>query len=124
MICSLLHIEKKFLYSSDFTRETGIQSKRTQHIIDILNWAKADLYLSAFGSFDYMKEDGYDATLHPVLFQNFEPKPYKQVQSDSFVPYLSVLDAMFNVGAETTLNLIRRGTDHWLTFEERGVYHA
>jgi hypothetical protein len=49
-----------------------------------------------------------------VKFQNYIPKPYQQVGSrDTFVPYLSVLDALMNVGHEKTAELIRHGTDHW-----------
>lgn len=75
-------------------------------------------YLSAFGSFVYMKQDNYDYKKYPVLFQNYNPKPYKQIHSKEFIPYLSILDALFNVGAKETLNLIKNGTQNWLTFEE------
>lgn len=75
-------------------------------------------YLSAFGSFEYMKQDNYDYKKYPVLFQHYKPKPYKQIHSKEFIPYLSILDALFNIGAEATLQLIKMGTEKWLTFEE------
>lgn len=121
LICSFLNIEKKFLYSSDFTKETNSQSVRSQKMLDLLKWAKATEYLCAFGSFDYMKEDGiFPSEDVDVKFQNFVPKSYPQAHSpDKFIPYLSILDALFNVGPEETLNLIEEGSIHWLSWEER-----
>lgn len=124
LFCRLLSIETPCLLSSTFTRETQSAATRTQRVTELLTWAGASLYLSAFGSFDYMKEDGYDAEKYPVIFQNFVPLPYKQVQSKEFIPYLSALDALLNVGPHATRALIEQGTTHWLTFEEREAYHA
>lgn len=118
MICDILGLKKEFLYSSDFTKQTGSLAKRTQRICELLEWSGASMYLCAHGSFEYMKEDGYDYKKYPVIFQNYQPKPYKQIHSDSFVPYLSVVDALFNIGAENTLNLIENGTEKWQSFEE------
>ncbi len=117
-LCSILNIEKKFLCSSDFTKEIGATSVRTQRVVDLLEWSKADLYLSANGSFEYMLEDNYDYIKHPVLFQNYEPANYEQKHSREFVPYLSVLDALYNIGSDATYELIKSGTKKWLSFEE------
>ena len=118
LFCKILKIEKDFLYSSEFTKETNSNSKRTQRVVELFEWANGTEYLSAFGSFEYMLKDQYDYKKYPVLFQNYQPKPYKQIHSDEFVPYLSVLDALFNIGSEKTLELIKNGTEKWLTFEE------
>lgn len=120
-ICEILNIKKEFLYSSDFTKETNSTSTRTQHVIELLNWSKADTYLCAYGSFDYMKDDNYNYEKYPVLFQNYIPKPYKQIHSKEFVPYLSILDALLNIGSNETLELIKHGTEKWLNFEERAL---
>ena len=54
-----------------------------------------------------------------VLFQNFQPKTYPQIGSPNyFIPYLSVLDALMNVGPEQTVELIAQGTTKWLTWDE------
>ena len=117
-LCDILKIKKDFLYSSDFTKQTMSNATRTNRICQLLEWSDASTYLSAFGSFEYMLKDQYDYKKYPVLFQNYQPKPYKQIHSDEFVPYLSVLDALFNIGSEKTLELIKNGTEKWLTFEE------
>ena len=119
MFCKIMGIEKQFLFSSDFTKETKSTNRRSKKVEEILDWANADEYLCAFGSFDYMKEDGYDYEKYPVIFQNYIPKPYKQSHSNEFVPYLSVLDALLNIGGEETLELIKNGTEKWLSWKER-----
>jgi len=121
-LCKILNIETTFLYSSDFSKETSSNSVRTQRVVELFEWAGADEYLCAFGSFDYMKEDGYDYKKYPVIFQNYIPKLYTQIHSKEFVPYLSVLDALFNIGGEQTLELIKSGTEHWLTWDERDKF--
>ena len=114
-ICSLLGIntETKFKRSSEY----AIHSQRSARIYDLLNVVQATTYLSAHGSFEYMLEDKVFPCEIPVLFQNYIPQPYPQKHSKEFVPYLSILDALFNVGSEKTLALIKTGTQTWLTWE-------
>lgn len=121
-ICSILKIESEFYYSSDFTDETKSDSSRTKRVTELLDWIGANEYLSAFGSFDYMKEDMFDYKKYPVVFQNYIPKSYLQIHSKEFIPYLSILDALFNIGAKETLALIKNGTEKWLDWRERERY--
>lgn len=114
-LCSLLGIEKKFLLSSDIDKS----GQRSELVYNILKSVQASCYFSAFGSFEYMLEDKIFPCEIPVVFQNHIPKRYKQFHSKEFVPYLSVLDALFNIGPEQTLAVIRSGTEKWLTWDER-----
>ena len=66
-----------------------------------------------------MSEDKFNFKEYPSLFQNYNPKPYKQIHSETFVPYLSILDALYNIGPNETFNLIKVGTEKWLTPNER-----
>lgn len=113
--CKFLNINTNFTYSSQFF----LTSSRSQRIYDLLIANNASCYLCANGSFEYMLEDKIFPCEIPVFFQNHIPKPYKQFHSKEFVPYLSVLDALFNLGAEQTRQLICSGTEKWLTWDER-----
>lgn len=115
LVCSLLDFHREFRLSSQYPSET----KRSKRIIELLRWCKAHRYFCAKGSFGYMLEDGIFPTHDiEVLFQEFQIKAYSQVgATDSFVPYLSILDALLNVGPEKTLELIINGTQRWLTWE-------
>lgn len=115
-LCRILGIEREFLLSSDM-KATGTKSELVKNM---LFEVKADIFYQAHGSFGYMYEDGVFPLEHiKTLFQNAVPKPYRQQGSTSeFVPYLSVLDALFNIGAEETRHHIEHMTEHWLTWEE------
>ena len=120
-LCLVLNIKKDFLYSSNFSKETNSNSTRSKRVLELLNWSNATEYLSAFGSFNYMKEDDFDYKNIHVIFQNYQPMPYRQIHSVDFVPYLSILDALFNIGPKETLSLIQNGTTKWLEWNERNA---
>ena len=67
-----------------------------------------------------MYEDGvFPLENIECLFQNAELDEYPQHGSKGeFVPYLSIIDALFNVGAEETFKLVNNATKHWKTWEE------
>jgi hypothetical protein len=114
--CDLMGIRREFRLSSSHPSD----APRSYRIVDLLGWCGASQFLSAQGSFGYMKADG----VLPVdgiemRFQNYQPKSYQQVGSKhQFFPNLSVLDALFNIGPEATLGLIARGTEKWLTWDD------
>ncbi|HKS25310.1 MAG TPA: WbqC family protein [Thermoanaerobaculia bacterium] len=115
-VCEILGIATKFRRSSE--HPSG--AKRSTRILELLEWCGASRYRCAHGSFDYMRDDGVFPAAHvEVLFQDHVPVPYPQIGSpEEFVPYLSVLDALFNAGPQRTLELVRGGTKRWLTWSE------
>ncbi|MGO9138881.1 MAG: WbqC family protein [Syntrophales bacterium] len=116
MICEIIGIKRIFLKSSEFAS----QKQRSERVLELLKWSNAHCYYCAKGSFDYMFEDQkFPVSDIVVLFQNFILRSYPQVGSpDNFVPYLCVLDALFNIGPDDTAELIKGGTVEWRTWEK------
>lgn len=116
----IMGIKTEFLFSSDFSKETKSKAIRSQKVLELLKWSGATTYLSANGSFGYMLEDKvFPVSDIEILFQNFEPSPYFQIgSSTNFIPFLSVLDALFNLGGAKTLEVVKNGTKKWLTWPE------
>ncbi len=116
MICELLGFEKEFRFSSDYP----VSAQRSVKVLELLRWCHADRYYSARGSFAYMLEDEvFPVSDIEVLFQDFKPVPYRQVGAvDDFVPLLSIVDALMNVGPAKTAELVKSGTQKWWTWEE------
>ena len=114
--CSILRIDTRIRLSS----ELSTKAHRSEKVLELLRGVKASQYLCAKGAHEYMKEDAvFPVADIEVLFQNYIPKKYSQVGSpDDFVPFLSVLDALFNIGPEETLALIKRGTEKWLPWDD------
>jgi hypothetical protein len=99
-------------YAVDFrlSSEMPVAGKRSALLDSILRLVGAKTYLSAKGSFDYMREDGvFPIAAITTVFQDFVPRVYPQVQSGSFVSHLSVLDALFQVGPGQTRRLVSEG---------------
>lgn len=103
-----------------FSSERPSASARSERVLELLNWCGASRYYAARGAFGYMREDGvFPVPEIEVLFQDFAPLPYSQAGSrDVFVPGLSVLDALFNLGPEETALLIAGGTERWLAWDD------
>ncbi len=120
-ICNNFGWNRKFVLSSDYPSS----KKRSHRVLDLLRFCKAEKYFCAHGSFSYMMEDKvFPVNDIEVLFQNYEPRPYNQTLSHDFIPYLSVLDALFNIGFEATADLIVGGTKHWLTWDDMISMHT
>jgi WbqC-like protein len=94
--------------------EVGSAGQRSDRVLDLLRRTGARTYLCARGSYDYMAEDGlFPVDEVDVVFQQFEPQPYPQHRTDDFVSHLSVLDALFEVGADETRRLVLDGQRAW-----------
>jgi hypothetical protein len=117
MICAKLGIRPEFRTSSHLLHKPG---KRSQGVLDLLHVTGATRYYCAHGSFGYMAQDGiFPVSDIETVFQNFQCKPYYQRGSpQQFIPYLSVIDAIMNVGLEKTGEMIQNGTEKWMTWEE------
>ena len=115
MICEFLGFERSFRRSS----ENQSQKHRSERVLELLRWCDCDCYFCAAGSFEYMvQEKIFPVSDIHVNFQDFHPREYPQVgAAGDHVPYLSALDALFNVGPDETAGLIRNGTPEWRTWE-------
>lgn len=76
-----------------------------ERLVAITKYFGADTYLAGGGGHDYMKLDIYEQAGIKVVFQDYHHPAYRQLFS-SFEPYLSVIDLIFNNGADS-LNILR-----------------
>ena len=112
MYVRLFRWKHKFLFSSDYASTLN----RSQRVLELLKIAEGTTYYAAQGAFDYMSQDGlFPVTGIEVVFQHYKQVPYSQNHSNEFVPYLSVLDALCNLGVESTADLIIKGVQLPLT---------
>lgn len=112
-------IHTQVLYSSAL--EYDRKARRSEKIASLLHAVDARCYYSPIGSFGYMQQDA----LFPLegvktYFQNHNPKIYPQHGSSKFVPYLSAVDALFNL-SPSQLRKTLRGTPRWLTWKEASM---
>ena len=120
-VCEAFGWKHKFLFSSDYASTLN----RSHRVFELLKIAEGTTYYAAQGAFDYMSQDGlFPVTGIEVVFQQFKQVPYSQNHSNEFVPYLSVLDALCNLGVESTSDLIIKGLKLPLTWQEMQVLQS
>jgi hypothetical protein len=115
-VIELFGWKRELRLSSNFKTE----ATRSNRVLDLLRWCNATEYYSAHGAFRYMLEDSlFPMADLEILFQDFVPATYPQIGSpEKFIPSLSVLDALFNIGPTETARIITSGTQGWKKWYE------
>ena len=80
--------------------------EKSDLILDIAKKSGADIYLSGPSGRDYMDLEKYKQEGMGVWFNDFEHPTYIQKGTQKFIPYLSTLDLLMNVGEKQGLSLI------------------
>jgi hypothetical protein len=93
LLCEWLEITTPVLESHDYQ---GIDGHKTDMLIDMCRAVGADRYLSNEGARDYVDEARMAAADIEHCWQDFTHPVYDQ--GHAFVPGLSVIDLLFNVG--------------------------
>ena len=90
-----LNIKVEFIKSSVFNSK----KERTYRVIEILEKIKASEYLSPIGAKDYLEQDKFnEITKVKLKFNDFQSMPYVQKKFKSFLPNLSIIDLIANLG--------------------------
>ena len=102
-IVDLLNIDTKIILSSDINY-TG---KKDHALISMCKELGVSKSLSVKGSMDYILngENLFENNNIDLLWHEYKHPVYKQVNGD-FIPYIGIIDALFNIGPEKTKNLI------------------
>ena len=67
----------------------------------------ATKYLSGSGGRNYLNEKIFEKSKIEVEYQKYDPINYSQKYAKSFIPNLSILDLLFNMGSDSK-KLIRK----------------
>ena len=103
-IAKKLEIQTPVKYAS----ELSINGTRTERLLNLLKIVKATEYLSPIGSAVYLANDCFTEQENIQLqFQKFEPKLYNQKGTKEYIPFLSIIDTLANIGWENTAHYIR-----------------
>lgn len=110
--CDLLKIDAPiFLYSSDIEDIKGV---KTDRLINILEKIEAKVYVTATGAKGYIEPEKFKNKGIELFWYEFIPKEYRQNHAP-FVPYMSVIDAIFNIGPIRTKEYIEEIAVHSLS---------
>lgn len=95
-IMDILSIKVQIIKSS----ELNVTGTSTEKLVNLCKAVGADTYVSGIGGRNYMDENLFRKNNINLEYQNYVAKPYSQRLSDSFIPDLSIIDMLVNVGPE------------------------
>ena len=106
-ICKILDIKLNFQKSSDLS----FKEKKTKKLISICNFLGQKKLLANEGMKSYLLDDFDIIKENQIEIEMFKYNLIEYAQSSKkFVPYLSVLDLIFNLGPDSK-KIIRKGTE-------------
>jgi hypothetical protein len=104
-ICEYLGISVTF--STD--RKINQNIDKSTRLIEICNKHKSNLYYSPFGSKKYIENERlFEKTNIQIKYQSPKSICYNQRTLNDFIPYLSVVDLIANLGSNKSLEYINK----------------
>ena len=98
-----LNINKQIVYSS----ELNCQKKATELLVEILTGLNATTYVAGGGADGYQQDELFTANNIKLEYNRFEHPVYPQLNTEAFIPGLSIIDCLMNVGFEETEKLCK-----------------
>jgi hypothetical protein len=95
-ISKKLNLTVKFVKSSDF----NVSTTSTQRLIDLIKKVNGTIYLSGKGGDNYQNKEMFEKLNIRLIYNKMPQYKYLQYKTDNFIPGLSIVDAIFNVGFE------------------------
>jgi hypothetical protein len=109
LLCGWLGLERRTLRAS----ELGIPGKQSERLLALCQHLGARRYLSGDSARNYLDMDLFARHGIEVEWQDYVHPVYPQQHGD-FVPYLSIVDLLFNCGEDSLAILGRTGVDERL----------
>ncbi|GAB0174358.1 MAG: WbqC family protein [Candidatus Altimarinota bacterium] len=102
-LVDVLGIKTKLVLLSEISSK--LETRSTEALIDICKILGAHVYISGAGGRGYLEPELFVGANIKLEFQHFEHPVYPQLWGE-FLPYMSIIDVLFNVGIEDTKKLI------------------
>mgnify|MGYP000229875846 CR=1 FL=1 len=111
MICEILDIKKEIIFSSNFMPvNENKKSCKTERVLNLCKKIGIDILYDANGASQFLDSKMFYKERIDLQFQNLKYPTYKQMHG-KFIPYLSVIDLIFNEG-HNSLNIIRQARNY------------
>ena len=96
-ICEVLNIKTELVVSSHLQIDHALKSE--EKVIALCKYEKADIYINAIGGQTLYDSKTFNDARIELQFIEMKSLVYPQ-KSTEFVPYLSIIDVLMNVGIE------------------------
>ena len=92
-----LDVKTKIIFES----ELNVKGTSSEKLLNICKQIDATKYVSGSGGKNYLDEKIFQKNHIDIEYQKYTPTLYSQLNSKSFIPNLSILDLLFNMGYES-----------------------
>ena len=92
-----LNIKTKIVIES----ELDVSGQHTERLVNVCKKLGADTYISGIGGKKYLDEKLFEKNKIILKYQNYNPIRYLQHSSKSFIPDLSIIDLLANMGSKS-----------------------
>lgn len=103
-LLEILGIETRIVRTSELALHGD--EKSTDALIAILKEINASHYISGADGKNYLEPGKFTQENIELLFNDFEATPYQQSWTETFIPNLSVIDALMHLGPEDTRKIL------------------
>jgi len=96
------NIAKEFGFNANFVKSSdlNVNSTSTQRLIDLIKKVGGNVYLSGKGGDNYQDPQMFKKESIKLIYNTVPQIEYKQLNTQRFIPGLSIVDSIFNVGFE------------------------
>lgn len=105
-IVKYLKIDTKFYLSSDL----DIGGDKNNRLINICKHFNASSYYTGLAAKDYIDEELFKKNNIELVYQEYKHPSYEQLHGD-FLPYLSIIDLLFNHGRDSKKIITKESLD-------------
>ncbi len=106
VICGILGVKTKIVYSSELGLNDAALGK-TERVVNLCEIASIDFLYDGLSAKDFLQLDLFESKGIKIQFQQYNHPKYNQLYGE-FVPYLSIVDLIFNEG-EKSLEIVNSG---------------
>jgi len=92
-----LNIKTKIVIES----ELDVSGQHTERLVNVCKKLGADTYISGIGGKKYLDEKLFEKNKIIIKYHNYNPIRYLQHMSKSFIPNLSIIDLLANMGSDS-----------------------
>jgi len=99
-----LGIEVEFIKSSSLP--FNLKGKKSDLVLDLCKKMKPDIFIFGKTGKSYAKVEDFKSSNIEIVFQEYKHPEYTQIQGE-FIPYMSIIDLLFNHGPESLKILMK-----------------
>jgi hypothetical protein len=92
--------------------ELNVNATATERLAEVCKKLGADTYVSGKGGRSYLDEPVFERNNIKLIYQTYVPTPYPQRFAKTFIPDLSIMDLLANVGPDSINFILGTPKDH------------